>query len=140
MRDLAELERLFAETNDFSGFWNHFLDDWAMQPWFMKQGAPTETTEMEMVVARIAGNRYGRPVKPKGMRLFRIEGAGVVHGAFIVDGKLGGVVYFENIEKGLIVAPGAGTLVHYARFTWQFGGGSEFIEIPRDPGDTGLPN
>ena len=140
MRDFAELQRRFVETTEFGAFWNDFLDDWAMQPWFMNLGIPAKFPEMEILVADIVGKMYGRIVQPKEMRLVQIASARLVHGVFRVERGLGGVLYFERIEKGLIVAPGVGIQVHYARFTRQFNVGSHFDDIPRDPRGSGLPN
>ena len=122
MPDFVELQRRFVEAADLAAFWNDFLDHWAMRPGFMQMGAPAETQEMEILVAYIGGKMHGRVVEPTGMRLVKIAEAGFVHGACQIEGELTCILYFEEIEKGLIVAPGEGGKTNYARFRWKGSG------------------
>lgn len=132
MPDFVELQRRFIATTDLAAFWNDFLDHWAMQPGFMDLGGPAETGEMEILVAFIAGKMYGRMVEPEAMQLVKIAESGFVHGAFQIEGELACVLYFEGLDKGLIVAPGEGGKTNYARFSWHFGKAGR--------GGSGLPN
>jgi predicted GNAT superfamily acetyltransferase len=133
MRSIAELQRRFVAAVDLGDFWNDFLDQWAMDRDFMELGEPAESRELEALSAHIVSKMYGREVKPETMRLLKIEGPGVVHGAFHVDGQLIGIIYFEQLQKGLIAAPGEGTRVYYARFTCAKSADSA-------TGASGLPN
>lgn len=138
--DFPDLQLRFVEATDFSEFWGYFLDNWAEKAEFMRMGGPAETQEMEVLVAYIVGKMFGRVVEPEGMKLAKIPERGLVHGACMIEGNVTCVLYFESIEKGLIVACGEGGKTNYARFTWQFGGRSKFVPVDNSAGSSGLPN
>ncbi len=118
--DFQDLQRRFVEATDFADFWTHFLDNYAENPAFMRLGGPAETQQMEVLVAYITGKMLGKVVEPEGMRLAKIPEVGVVHGACFVDGEITCVLYFETIEKGLVVHSKAAGQTNFARFTWTF--------------------
>ena len=130
--DFLDLRKRFVAATDFADFWNYFLDNYAEKPAFMNLGAPAETQQMEVLVAYIAGKMLGKVVEPEGMCLAKIPEAGLVHGACKVDGDMTCVLYFETIEKGLIVISKMSGQTNFARFTWQF--------KPQAGGGSGLPN
>ena len=138
--DFADLQQRFVAATDFADFWTHFLDNYAEKRAFMDMGGPAETKEMEVLVAYIAGKMLGKLSEAEGMRLAKIPEAGLVHGACLFDGDITCVLYFENIERGLIVSSRIGGMTNFARFTWQFGGRSQFVPVDNSGGSSGLPN
>jgi hypothetical protein len=138
--DFVELHKRFVEATDFGDFWNYFLDDFAEKPAFMRMGAPAETKEMEELVAMIASRMVGKDAKPEGMLLTKIPDFGVVHGACVFEGDLTCVLYFESLERGLVVLSKTSGKTHFARFTRQFSGRSQWVATPKETGGSGLPN
>lgn len=118
--DFADLQQRFVSATDFGDFWNYFLDNFAEKPAFMEMGAAAETHQMEVLVAYIAGKMLGKVVEPEGMVLAKIPEAGLVHGACKIDGDMTCVLYFEAIEKGMVVVSKLGGKTNFARFTWKF--------------------
>ena len=116
--EFAQLREQFIAATDLEAFWNSFLDDWGMRPGFMQMGGPAETEGLEVLVAYIAGKMYGKQVEPEEMRLVKIPEGQFVHGACQLDGELACLLYFEDVERGLLVAPGEGGKTNYARFSW----------------------
>jgi len=138
--DFVDLRERFVSATDFSAFWEYFLDTYADKSAFMKMGGPAETAQVEVLVAFIAGKIHGRIVEPESMRLAKIPQAGIVHGACMIDGCITCILYFESIEKGLIVSSKTDGKTAFARFAWKFDRTNAMSPVDTSGGSSGLPN
>jgi hypothetical protein len=138
--DFDGLQERFLAATDFSEFWGYFLDCFAEKREFMQLGAPAETEPVEVLIAYIAGKMLGRVVEPTGLRLAKIPEPGLVHGACMIEGNITCFLYFEKVEKGLLVATGDNGKTNYARFTWQFDRRPKWATSDNIAGSSGLPN
>ncbi|CAN0466781.1 unnamed protein product, partial [Phaeothamnion confervicola] len=68
------------------------------------------------IVAAAATQLPGSP-RIGDINLMRVPQHSFWHGALVVRGRLGIVLYFEDIETGLVCIPDKEDLVYHARFT-----------------------
>jgi len=111
------LKREFATTSDFAAFWNGFIERFASQDGFMAMGAPAEVEGMEILICRVTSRMLEQLVEPANTRLIKIAEAGFVHGSCMVDGRLCCVLFFEELEMGLLVLMSDSGKTQYTRFT-----------------------
>lgn len=117
--DFATLRKEFASATDFSAFWNYFLDTWASRPDFLAMGGPAHTDELSAIVKHVGDKVYGRPTNPMGMKLIKIPEAKLAHGACLLEESMACVIYFEDLEMGLVTVTTNESKTHYARFTFK---------------------
>lgn len=117
LEDFEALKRQFATATDFGAFWQDFLERWASRPGFMEMGAPAYVEDMQNLVQQIANQMAGGEARVANLRLIKIPEAWMVHGSCLVDGDLGVVLYFEDLEMGLFVLTRESGKTSYARFT-----------------------
>lgn len=117
--EFDDLRREFAAATDFSKFWDYFLDNWALNPGFMDMGGPAHTEEFMVLVKYIADRMFGRKTSPSNMRLIKVPEARMAHGVCMLEGGMAGIVYFEDLEMGLLAAPTPDGRTNYARFMFK---------------------
>jgi hypothetical protein len=96
-------------------FMNHFVDD----PEFITLGERVNHPFVEAVVAEVGRQLFGASATVSNLRLTRIAEQKFIHGGFAVGAHLGGVIYFEDEQMGLVtVAQMPPSIdVKYARFS-----------------------
>lgn len=101
---LAEVKRLLHEAKEFSKVWDYFLTHFGEQDEFMKLGEPVREDEtLQMVVREVCKNLFpGRQAVLLVSRLVRIAEQEFVHGTILLDDRLSGMLYFEDVHKGLM--------------------------------------
>ena len=104
MDEVNELKRRLVETTDFSAFQNYFFTNFVEQENFKTLGrvlaAPRARGLMQMIgEAYEASGAKGR-FRLSG-NLIEIPEVGLIHGAFLLDGKVAAVVYFPDIAMGM---------------------------------------
>lgn len=117
LEDFATLRRNFVQAKDFAGFWNSFFDDFVQNPDFMEMGQPVQSASIESLVHRVGERMFQQPVKARDFMLFFVPDAHLIHGMFAVEDCSGNILYFDEIDMGLmgVVHPGGQT--DFARFT-----------------------
>jgi hypothetical protein len=116
---LATLKSKLLTADNFGEVTGYFLDHFGDHPIFIELGEPTRDDFLEQVLAQVAGQLFGRNVVMRDIRLVRLPEHGFIHGGFLVEGKVGTIIYFEDERKGLIsiawsLSPPE---TKYARFT-----------------------
>ena len=117
---LAELKRMLTEAKQFSTVWDHFLTHFGEVSAFMDLGeAVGEDELMQAVVKEVCKSLFpGRFAVVTRSRLIRIAEHHFVHGTIFLDDKLSGMMYFEDIHKGLMaVCDPDSPETKYVRFT-----------------------
>lgn len=102
IKRLEELKRQLVHTRDFREVWDFFLDEFATNPEFIELGEPYRHEEMELALAQIGLQMFPSDQTATAIRLIRLEDQGFIHGNVNVDGRVGGVLYFEDIHVGLV--------------------------------------
>jgi hypothetical protein len=116
---LATLKDKLLHADEFGTVWKYFLDHFGEDPAFIALGEPTEQPFLEAVFAEIGRQLLGRPLTVSRLRLIRLPEEGFIHGGAALDGKPANVLYFEDVQVGMLgvvwsLAPG---VMKYARFS-----------------------
>ena len=99
---LQELKRRLVNDKDLMKLWGFFLDEFAANLEFIEQGAPTQDQSLETTIAHIALQMFPRDGNVTMTRLVKLPDQHFIHGSVNVAGRVGGVVYFEDIRVGLV--------------------------------------
>lgn len=102
--DCNELKKQLVETKDFAGFHDYFLTNFVEKGRFMDMGRALSRPRGHFLTSAL-GEAYLRATDLEGTiissRLVELPEFGLIHGAVTVNGKLGSVVYFEDLEMGM---------------------------------------
>ena len=101
---LQKLKEMIVSAESFSDPWEYFFDHFGEKPEFMTMGAPAEHPVLEAVVEKLAqeihkGDSRVTPTKPM---LVKLEDQKFIHGSFFVQGRMGVLIFFEDIDMGLM--------------------------------------
>jgi hypothetical protein len=99
---LATLKQELLHAQDFKQIWSFFMDNFGEDPAFMKLGERVQDPMLEAIVKQICGQVFGKPVSLGHLLLTRLPEHEFIHGGLVVEGKLGMVLYFEDIQVGLL--------------------------------------
>ena len=124
---LEELKQKLSQAKNLSSVWSFYLDNFADYQEFTDLGEPTENPLVEAAVTQICQQMYGREIAVRDLLLIRLADYQFVHGPFLVGGRMGAFIYFEDKQMGLVavaeVSPSQE--VKYSRFSCQIRGKSE---------------
>lgn len=99
---LQELKRRLVHDKDFMKTWTFFLDEFATELDFIKLGEPVRHENLEMAIAQIGIQMFPRDGTVTQVGLIRLADQHFIHGNVNVMGRVGGVIYFEDIRVGLV--------------------------------------
>ena len=123
---LDELKRRLVHEKDFTKTWGFFLDEFATDQDFIDLGEAVSDEAIETTIAHIALQMFPHDGNVTQTRLIRLADQRFVHGNVIVAGRVGGMLYFEDVRVGLVAVsekfPSDET--KFARFT----------TVPQKPG------
>ena len=108
---LATLKEELLHTADFKQIWSYFMDNFGEDPAFIALGERAQHPMLEAIVTQTCRQLFGKPVTFGHLLLTRLPEYQFIHGGLMVEGKLGMVFYFEDIQVGLllvVMAFGAG--------------------------------
>jgi len=127
-----QLKLLLVNSKDLSKIMAFFFDELMMKPGFIPAGTPCQgdqiPTQIVGVVEAIYQERFGQD--PRGslqvISMLRLPQYKLIHGACMVNGKLGALFFFEDLDMGLLSLGGMppDSEVLHARF--------QAIAMPRD--------
>lgn len=113
LKQAMQTERELPRVSDV--FW----DEVAREPWFVSAGHPAENIRLRIITERVGSHVLGGFHRASSMMLIHIPEHAFWHGCCVLDGKLGQVLYFEDIDLGLLTLAGdveSGT-THFVRFS-----------------------
>ncbi|MHC5897637.1 hypothetical protein [Nostoc sp.] len=96
------------------------MDHFADQPEFTDLGEPADNEYLDAVLYKTCQQMFGSPIKITGFFLIYIPNYRLFHGPFQVEGRIGGVIYFEDIKIGLLAVSAdypPTDAVKYSRFS-----------------------
>jgi hypothetical protein len=116
---LPELKKMLLHEKDLGPVWEYFMVHFAENTEFMALGERARHTLVEAIVARVGEEMFSGTGDVKALVLSRVPKEQFIHGGFFVDGRLGAVFYFEDVQTGLMsVAEGPPSdQVKFARFS-----------------------
>lgn len=110
------LKCLLLETRDLSKVQEFFFEEIAEAPWLLEISEQAANRALEDIVAFSATRLPGSPPIAR-MNLMRVSAYSFWHGALVVQGRLGIVLYFEDIQTGLLCIPDKDDFLRHARFS-----------------------
>jgi hypothetical protein len=99
---LQELKRRLVHEKDFMKVWGFFLDEFATDLEFIKLGEPIKHHNLELAVAQIGLQMFPRDGTITMVGLIHLADQHLIHGNVNVAGRVGGVLFFEDIRVGLV--------------------------------------
>jgi hypothetical protein len=116
---LATLKNKLIHAKNFGQVWEYFFDHFGEDLEFIAQGERARHPFLEAVLTQVGREMFGKPVRLTNLLLTRLPEHQFFHGACSLDGKLANVMYFEDIQVGLIAvaASFAPSETKMARFT-----------------------
>src|SRR5689334_3081874 len=96
LSQLATLKTKLLTAKNFGEVTGYFLDHFGEDPAFMELGEPIRDEFIEQVLAQVAGQIFQRMVVIRNIRLVRLPEHEFIHGGFMVEGKVGTLLYFED--------------------------------------------
>lgn len=99
---IPELKKRLVEAKDFSDVWNYFFDNFGENEAFMALGKPALCPQLEAILKQAGANAFkGEEVKIHSTSFFFFEEQAFLHGAYTINGKFAGVLYFLDLQIGL---------------------------------------
>jgi hypothetical protein len=115
-----QLKQKLANESDLSKIWLFYMDHFADIPEFMDLGQPAGNKFLNGIIFSTCQQIFDKKIKITDFLSIYIPEYQFFHGPFQIDRRIGGVIYFEDIKKGLIAVsadfPPTG-MVKYSRFT-----------------------
>jgi hypothetical protein len=105
MMDLAFLRELKARLineADFKKVWEAFFDWMDANLAFMDLGRPVSDRQIEATAAHVVSEMFPGERSAIRLRLIRLADQKFIHGAVNVGRRAGGLIYFEDVNVGLL--------------------------------------
>jgi hypothetical protein len=117
---LEELKQVLTSEKDLSKIWDFYMDHFADHAEFTDLGHPAKNKYLDTVVRKTCQEMFGSKIKITNSLLIKIAKYKFFHGPFQVDGRIGGVIFFEDINIGLLAVSEDNSnngIVKYSRFS-----------------------
>jgi hypothetical protein len=121
---LDNLKLMLSREEDLATIWSYFMTHLADHEAFTDIGEPIRHPLVEKIIIIINQQLFDETVK--NLLLISLPNFKFLHGVFTVGNRTGGVIYFEEIQKGMVAVSEnpPSQLVKYSRFTPQLIGSS----------------
>ena len=117
---LQELKVKLTQEKDLSKIWLFYMDHFADHQEFTNLGEPTHNDYLDVVLDKTCQQMFGRAITITNFFLIYIAEHQFFHGPFQVEGRIGGVIFFEDIKIGLLAVSAEfppTDAVKYSRFS-----------------------
>lgn len=113
---LTALRSSLLTSDDFHAVMKRFHRDLGAETAFFEAGEPAEPGVLGPVLAKIAKRLFGPSARVELLALLRLREHLFVHGCLATAGRLGNVIYFEDVQTGLVALAGDNDRVECVRF------------------------
>lgn len=116
-----ELKQKLLHDRELAPVWLYFMNHFVEQPDFLALGERTRNGFVEAVIDQVGIQLLGNTSTVRNLVLTRLDDQHFVHGGFTVEGRIGGVIFFEDAHIGLVTVAELppSVEVKYARFSGQ---------------------
>ncbi|WP_158047660.1 hypothetical protein [Skermanella pratensis] len=99
---LEELKSTLLTADSFARVQEKFFDDLGMNPDFIAAGKAADIPLLKAAFEQVGCRVLGPNCTVHGLALFRMEADKFVHGGCMMNGCLATVLYFEDVDVGLV--------------------------------------
>ena len=118
LKKLDQLKEKLQKETDLSKIWLYYMDEFGDIPEFSDLGEPVRQDDLLAVITQVCQQIFGKPTNIDGILTIYIKEYKFYHAPFMTNNHIGGVIFFEDINTGLIaVTSAASNLAKYSRFT-----------------------
>jgi hypothetical protein len=115
---LYQLKEKLQKETDLSKIWLYYMDEFGDVPEFSDLGEPVRQDSLLAVITQVCQQIFGKPIHINDILTIYIKEYKFYHAPFMANNHIGGVIFFEDINTGLIaVTSAASNLAKYSRFT-----------------------
>jgi hypothetical protein len=120
---LQDLKQKLMQEKNFSDIWDFYMDEFADHAAFTDIGEAVPNSFLEAVIPAVCKKMFGKPMNVTDLLVISIPEHQFFHSPFFVERRIGGVIYFEDINMGLLAVcaefPPTPN-VYYSRFSRPF--------------------
>lgn len=105
---------------DLAQVWLYYMNNFVDDPAFIDLGNKTRDSFLEGVIPQICQQMFSKKERVSPLMLITISAHSFTHGGVEVGGRLGNLIYFKDLQKGVLAVPNKLTEkreVNYARFS-----------------------
>ena len=118
LKKLYKLKEKLQKETDLSKIWSYYMDEFGDIPEFSDVGEPVRQDSLLAVIAQVCQQIFGKPTNIEAILTIYIKEYKFYHAPFMANNHIGGVIFFEDINTGLIAVTSAGSnIAKYSRFT-----------------------
>jgi hypothetical protein len=99
---LDSLKEKLVTARDFGRVFDFFLRNFGEKPEFLTLGESVRAPDLEELLRQIGRQMFGGDVPLGDLRMLRLPEQGFIHGGCSLNGRLATVIYFEDIQTGLL--------------------------------------
>jgi hypothetical protein len=101
-KKFQELKRRLVEGTNFSETWEFYMDHFTDSPKFIEMGQPVHCEELNEIVRATCQEMFNKSAKVDTSIVIHIPESKFFHGPIQVGKRMGGMMFFEDIEMGMI--------------------------------------
>jgi hypothetical protein len=117
---LQELKQKLINEKDLSQIWLFYMDHFADHQEFTELGEPARNDYLDVVLQKTCQQMFGKSITITNFFLIYIAEHQFFHGPFQVEGRIGGMIFFEDVKIGLLAVSSEfppTDAVKYSRFS-----------------------
>jgi hypothetical protein len=118
LEKLYQLKEKLQKETDLSKIWLYYMDEFGDVPEFSDLGEPVRQDSLLAVITQVCQQIFGKPINIDDILIIYIKEYKFYHAPFMTNNHIGGIIFFEDINTGLIAVTSAtSNLAKYSRFT-----------------------
>jgi hypothetical protein len=116
---LQKLKQKLKQEPKLADIWGFYMDHFADHEEFTDMGEPLRDEVLDAALINCCKEMYAGKADKIVVEFMSIYLAKqrFFHGPVEIDGRYGGMFYFEDIKMGMVAIPGEAPMVNYSRFS-----------------------
>jgi hypothetical protein len=116
---LQKLKQKLKQEPKLADIWGFYMDHFADHEEFTDMGEPLRDEVLDAALINCCKEMYTGKADKIVVEFMSIYLAKqrFFHGPVEIDGRYGGMFYFEDIKTGMVAIPGEDPMVNYSRFS-----------------------